>query len=525
MQTKEFYVTTAALHITYYCTHACSMCYARGEGVHQKHPLLEKLIQVVDKLAEAGVEEISLVGGDPASYPDIEALCKYINSRNITISILSNTLSFSNAESSEMAKYISAFEGTIHSHIPEEHDGFCKSEGAFNMLVQNLCIFKQLGKDVGIALNITPDSSCMLYDIVYELIHTHDLMLDYIVLQRIVPFGEAHNKTDFILLKEHVSSVMKCIAKIHQELGVNIVVEDPFPLCLIEDKYHEYMTHRCEWGWTKVAVNPEGKLSRCGADPRYMLGDLFERPLLEIWNESEILESFRNFSYLPGRCLSCEHLLRCGGGCPLSCSVEKDHDCDYLLRNYFMLDEESLGKLMFAKAEKSDLSIILQIEWSNFSKYQHVFDAKSIKTWFEHNPNMFYVIKDDSGNILAYAIVVPMTKELFDRITKGEFSSLIDFPLEGVKKSLNSDYYHMEAIATLPGMKKLSVSGMLIKGVGDLLVSHAKYVTTSPMTDDGKRLSEYFGFIKVAEENYKGEIYPISLLEISNISKKRLQLF
>jgi len=525
MEEKIISVTSVAFHITYFCTHACPMCYANAGKIKNEHPPLEQLLKVVDKLVEANIKDISLVGGDPATYPSIGELCKYIHKKGIDISILSNTLNFSHTSNEEIAEYISAFEGTIHSHIPEEHDGLCNTNGAFENLVYNLRVFKSLGKKIGITLNITPKTSANLFNIVNELIETHKVVIDYIVLQRIVPMGRAKNKTDFILSKLHIDNAMRCIKEIREKLNIKINVEDPFPLCLIEEEYKKYMKHKCEWGWSKVTVDFEGKLSRCGADPGFLLGSLFDKPLLQIWNESELLKSFRSFSYLPGRCQICEEISNCGGGCPLSCGLQKDHDRDYLITNYFGFYDEINGELEFINADASDLSRILQLEWANFLKYQHVFDSQSIEKWFEHNHSMFYIVKDKLRNIFGYVIIVPITKSLYDNILSGKYSSLIDFPIEEVRNDLSSDYFHVEVIATIPGLKKVSVGGLLIKGVGKILSKYAKYVTTSPMTSDGKKLAQYFGFEIVSKEDFNGEIYPIARLEVNNNAMEKLNLF
>jgi hypothetical protein len=187
--------------------------------------------------------------------------------------------------------------------------------------------------------------------------------------------------------------------------------------------------------------------------------------------------------------------------------------------------DEIIGDISFEQAQYSDLSQILQLEWANFSKYQHVFNATKIQVWFEHNPKMFYIAKDANKNIFGYAIVVPMEKELYNDIIIGKYSSLIDFPKEGVKMTLESDYYHIEVIATVPVMKKSCVAGTLLKGIGNIIYKYAKYVTTSPMADVGKKLSNYFGFKIISQEKYKGEIYPIALLEINSEGLKKLNIF
>lgn len=501
------------------------MCYANGEVKKITHPKLSDLTKIIDELALANVQEISLVGGDPASFPHIGNLVKYIANTGMKTSILSNTLEFSNITPEEISKYVYAFEGTIHGDTPESHDSFCKCEGAYKKLINNLKTYKMLGNKIGAALNVHPKSFDKLYSIVRALVMDNNVSLDYIILQRIVPFGRAQDTSEFILLKQQVCKALDEIEKIDLELGIEIIVEDPFPLCILEKKHHKYMNHRCAWGWDKVALNPKGDLSRCGADPRFTLGNLFETPLNKIWNESPVLKSFRSFGYLPGRCQICEHLEYCGGGCPLSCEKDKDHSTDYLLNEYLSLNDEITGDLKFMQAQETDISNMLKIEWANFSKYQHVFNFKNISDWYYHNPSMFYIIKDTANNVFGYSVIVPMAESLYKKVRAGHYSSLIDFPRNEVGKNLNSDYYHLEVIATVISDNRMPASGMLIKCIGELLLGRAKIVTTSPMTDKGSKLSKFFGFQKVAEEVFKNEVYPIAELEITENLKQKLSAF
>lgn len=82
---------------------------------------------------------------------------------------------------------------------------------------------------------------------------------------------------------------------------------------------------------TKAAVNGDGDLTRCGADPRYLLGNIFETPIKEIWKNSPLLKEFRDKSYLPDSCRKCAYLERCGGGCSVSNQPNIDVGIDYLI--------------------------------------------------------------------------------------------------------------------------------------------------------------------------------------------------
>jgi len=519
----QYTIDLVALHITEVCTHKCPMCYVSDESEHKRPKIypISKLKNVIDELANNEVKEISLLGGDPAKHPNVLELVKYIKKRGMIVSSLSNTHIYKNTNFDEINEFIDNFETTFHHYIPEKHDEFCQSTGAFNNSIEKLKLAKEHGKKIGIALNITPDTAGIIYRIIEKLLTTHEVQLDYIIVQRIIPFGRAASSSEFTLTREQVVNALYQLKKIKQIFEVSFVIEDPVPLCVLPDDLREFVLP-CQWGISKVALNGNGDVSRCGADPRYRLGNIFDKNILQIWNESELLESFRKKQYLPGRCQICSDKDKCGGGCPLSCELEKDHGLDYLYLEHEKIDKKIHGKLTFRAAKSDELSSILQIEWGNFSGYGHIFSVNSLKEWYAHNPDMFQVVLDDRNWILAYAVLVPVSINLFNQIKKGKYSAISDFPKSEVIKNMDSKYYHIEVVATIPAKYSSRAGSFLIKSVGHFLVENASSVTTSPVLNIGLRLCKYFDFKHIADEEWDGKTYPIYTLEVDEktITKK-----
>lgn len=514
-----------ALHITPVCSHRCPFCYASDDQhVSQGHPKFQVLRRVVDELSRAGVEELSLLGGDPACYPDVIPLAKHASESGMSVSILSNTLTFPHGGDELAAEYIDSFETTVHHYMADEHDAFCCAQGAYKRVVGQLKKFADLGKKTGVAINVTPMTATIVAEMVRSLVVDYGIPLDYVIVQRIIPFGRAAGSSEFTLSRMHVERALEGIDQAHRELGVNVVMEDPFPLCIIPHKYWPYM-QRCEWGYTKASVSADGGLSRCGADPRYRLGNVLETSLKELWTNSVILRSFREKEYLPGRCRVCDNLEDCGGGCPLSCEIEKDHGIDYLCAEFDELDAQIHGELEFAMAARSELSSILQIEWGNFQGYGHLFTVESIQKWYDHIPDSFYVVRDSHGWVLAYAVLVPISQTLFERICRGDVSSLPQFPQEDVGPN-TSDYWHLEVLASVPKRSASRVGAFLVRKVGEQLLCKAKYVTTSPITPIGERLCRYFGFEHTADEDPSEGGYPVYMRRVDPSDVvRRLQRF
>lgn len=231
-----------------------------------------------------------------------------------------------------MLKYISGFDATILGSSYLEHDAIAKRNGAYKQLISNI---KKLANDdhqIGIVLNATPQTYNKLFVTVKNLIEVENIPknnIRYIMIQRVIPKGWTSNTLNHSLKTEHMPPMFTDIERIEQTYGLKIVFEDAFPLCIVEKKYHKYLSP-CVCGFTKGFINWNGNVSRCWADPTFRLGNIFETPLKEIWERNPVLLSFRSTDWMPSQCQKCLLLEKCRCGCPLSNITESDHEPDIL---------------------------------------------------------------------------------------------------------------------------------------------------------------------------------------------------
>jgi radical SAM protein with 4Fe4S-binding SPASM domain len=282
-------------------------------------------------LAEANVETVTLVGGDPGIYPHAFDLVRYGHLKGLHFGVLSNTHAYPGSSVKEMSRYVSAFETTFHAPTAREHDAFCRKDGAYDSVIGKLHEAKHCGQAVGLTINIIRQTAHCVFDIADAVVNREGVSADYVVIQRIIPFGGAKNKAEFVLNRNQVLSAMEQVDQIHHELGLDVSVVDPFPMCVLPDHLKKYM-HPCQWGLTEASVDDRGNLSRCGADPRGSLGNILERPLLDTWNHSPALIAFREQKHLLTTCKKCGEREDCGGGCPLSCDRGGECGGDYLIK-------------------------------------------------------------------------------------------------------------------------------------------------------------------------------------------------
>ncbi len=319
----EYKLKSVALHITNECSAKCPMCYYAQEGQIKCEGKLEVLKRIAIELKNAGVEEINLVGGDPAEYSKIEELVKYLHELGFRVPILSNTHNYKNSSIERIAPYISSLEGTFHAPTAEEHNRFNYTVNSYQMMIENLKKYAEIkdkSQQIGAVLNVMNHNYNHLYEIIVNLLK-EGLELDYVLIQRIGLYGRAANSENMALLREKLGIAFAEIERINKELGIESLMVDAFPLCLIPEKYHQY-SGACEWGTTTASLDMNGNIVRCAvADHKEtnLLGNILETPITEIWQNNATLISFRNKDYLGEECQKCDKLSICGGGCPMSC--------------------------------------------------------------------------------------------------------------------------------------------------------------------------------------------------------------
>lgn len=309
--------TFAALHITESCTHHCPYCYA-GKGLGSRlHADFSKLCSIILELEKYNFKSVALLGGDPAKYIKIYELLEFIKEHtHIEVELLSNTLEIADHTPEEIAPFVNSVETTIHG-TASFHDNLCGCPGAFVTIVKKLRQYQNLGKIINIDLNITPQNINEIYKVLEYLFVVEKLNIKNVLIQRIIPTGNAEGSLRYKLTKFDLNNAFEQIEKAQKKYGFTVKAEDTFPFCAVNRKYHKFL-ERCQWGYSKMAINGDGDISRCGADPRFALGNILQNSLPEIWNNSTELKVFKEKQYLPENCKKCKYLERCGGGCPLS---------------------------------------------------------------------------------------------------------------------------------------------------------------------------------------------------------------
>ena len=177
---------------------------------------------------------------------------------------------------------------------------------------------------MGIVYNITPDTYRDIYNAIKQVIIVEGVNIDHVVLQRIIPIGRALNNMNWSLKQLYISDIFTQMEKIEKEFLIEVYLEDSFPLCVVPEQYRHFV-HRCQWGTSGISIDLYGNIAKCCADSRFIIGNILETPLPDIWQASSELNKRRKGLLVPEKCRQCSLYLECGGGCILASEL---NNCD-----------------------------------------------------------------------------------------------------------------------------------------------------------------------------------------------------
>lgn len=89
-------MTLSWLTVTHLCNLRCQWCYQRELGGRGKIMSKELAKELVDLLAKMGIETVVLIGGEPTLYNHFFTLIKYIKTKGMRVTVVTNALAFAN---------------------------------------------------------------------------------------------------------------------------------------------------------------------------------------------------------------------------------------------------------------------------------------------------------------------------------------------------------------------------------------------------------------------------------------------
>ena len=301
------------LEVTGRCNLNCIHCEVRG-GEFNADPPLSQVYKMIDSIATVPeFRMLVLSGGEPLIRPDIYEIIKYARDIGFEITIATNGTLISKETAKKLSSLgITGVAVSLDFIEPELHDKFRGTCGAWNKAIEGMK--NAVEENLYLQVNITL-SRLNLHELP-QLLHLADELGSCVVLlYQFQPFGRGALRENIALTPMEFLRVIETVASLQRDLKTLVV-----PVGLPE--YFAYLSEKvsplsrlfrgCIAGRGMFYVKWNGDVWPC-VFLQVSVGNVLEKPALEIWNENELLNKLRDRNNLEEPCKSCKYREKCGG--------------------------------------------------------------------------------------------------------------------------------------------------------------------------------------------------------------------
>ena len=311
-QTERFVPLVLSWNVTRKCNLKCPHCYINATTKQLKNELTtEEAKDLIDQICKVSRPLLILSGGEPLLREDIFELIRYGAAKGLKMGLGSNGCLIDARIAKRLKEAgIETVSISLDSHIPEQHDEFRGVGGSWEKAVRAIKALREEGVLVQVNTTVTQHN----YDQIDEIMSlVEKIGVENFHLFFLVPTGrgvkiadvspakyENMIKTTFARVAKHKLNVRPSCApqfmRIAKDMGLNM----------------RRWIRGCLAGLYYCRVYPNGDITPCPYLP-IKLGNVREKSFKEIWFNSEMFKTLRDFNALKGKCGVCEYRALCGG--------------------------------------------------------------------------------------------------------------------------------------------------------------------------------------------------------------------
>jgi radical SAM protein with 4Fe4S-binding SPASM domain len=314
----------AVWELTLRCDLACRHCGSRAGAARPDELSLEEALDLVRQLADLGVREVTLIGGEAYLHPGWTEVIAAIRAAGMDSTMVTGGRGFDLERAGAAARAGLMSLGVSIDGNAEAHDRQRGLAGAHAAACAALRAAREAGLQVSVNSQINRLSMPHLREIAHLLIEVgaHGWQV-----QLTVPMGRAADEPDLVLQPFELLELFPLLAELKLELaasdvrlltGNNVGYFGPYDHILRQGFPCGHST-LCSAGRHVIGIEANGDIKGCPSLPTsdWVGGNIRERSLLEIWERTEPLRFNRDrrTDQLWGYCATCYYADECHGGC------------------------------------------------------------------------------------------------------------------------------------------------------------------------------------------------------------------
>jgi radical SAM protein with 4Fe4S-binding SPASM domain len=317
--------TYAIWETTLRCNQACRFCGTRAGRARPDELTTVEALDVIDQLAEIGVREVAMHGGETFLRQDWLELVAAIVAHDMTPSIVTGGRGISAADAQQAKAAGLAAASVSIDGVEATHDDLRNIPGSHQSAYRALDNFLAAGILIGCNTQVNRQNMREIPALFEEL---SQYPLYGWQVQLMAPMGRAADEPDLILQPYDLLEIMPMLARLRGLAdsrgialwpGDNVGYFGPFEHTLRDQRVPGGHSSGCGGGILAIGIEANGDIKGCSAmsSDGFVAGNVRQHRLRKLWDEAAELKFMRCFdeSKLWGYCASCYYASVCKAGC------------------------------------------------------------------------------------------------------------------------------------------------------------------------------------------------------------------
>ncbi|MFB2978212.1 nif11-class peptide radical SAM maturase 3 [Microseira sp. BLCC-F43] len=327
-------ISYAVWEITLKCNLACQHCGSRAGNAREKELSTEEALDLVRQLAEVGIKEVTLIGGEAFLRPDWLEIAKAITQAGMVCGMTTGGFGINLDTARRMKEAGIQVVSVSVDGLEATHDRLRGKKGSWQWAFKTMSHLKEAGIPFGCNTQINR-LSAPEFPRIYE--HIRDAGIFAWQIQLTVPMGNAADNSDILLQPYELLDVYPMIARVAERAkregvriqpGNNIGYYGPYERLLRGGDAWSFW-QGCSAGLSALGIEADGAIKGCPSLPTsvYTGGNIRDYSLRTIIEETEELrfnlgaDTPKGTEHLWGFCKTCEFAELCRGGCSWTAHV------------------------------------------------------------------------------------------------------------------------------------------------------------------------------------------------------------
>lgn len=327
-------ISYAVWEITLKCNLACQHCGSRAGHNRTEELSTEEALNLVQQMAEVGIKEVTIIGGEAFLRPDWLEIAQAITKAGMICGMTTGGYGITLETAHRMKEAGIKVVSVSVDGLEETHDYQRGKQGSWQWAFKTMSNLKEAGIAFGCNTQINR-LSAPEFPLLYE--RLRDAGIFAWQVQLTVPMGRAADNNHILLQPYELLDIYPMIAKVTQrakqegvrvQAGNNIGYYGPYERLFRGGDAWSFW-QGCSAGLSALGIEADGAIKGCPSLPTsaYTGGNIRDHSLRTIIEETEELRfnlgagTPQGTDHLWGFCKTCEFAELCRGGCSWTAHV------------------------------------------------------------------------------------------------------------------------------------------------------------------------------------------------------------